>query len=71
MIIVNGRGIDEKSMKLSHWLLLNDYDRDLIAVERNGSIIKRNGSIVKRSDYDKTVLQDGDTVEIVQFVGGG
>ena len=62
MIIVNGRGIDKKS--LSHWLLLNDYDRDLIAVERNGSI-------VKRSDYDKTVLQDGDTVEIVQFVGGG
>ena len=64
MIIVTGRGIDEKSLKLSHWLLFNDYDRDLIAVERNGSIIKRN-------DYDKTVLQDGDTVEIVQFVGGG
>ena len=64
MIIVNGRGIDKKSLCLSHWLLLNDYDRDLIAVERNGSI-------VKRGDYDKTVLQDGDTVEIVQFVGGG
>ena len=64
MIIVNGRGIDKKSLCLSHWLLLNDYARDLIAVERNGSI-------VKRSDYDKTVLQDGDTVEIVQFVGGG
>ena len=64
MIIVNGRGIDKKSLCLSHWLLLNDYDRDLIAVERNGSIIKR-------IDYDKTVLQDGDTVEIVQFVGGG
>ena len=28
MIIVNGQGIDEKSLKLSHWLLLNDYDRD-------------------------------------------
>ena len=64
MIIVNGRGIDKKSLCLSHWLLLNDYDRDLIDVERNGSI-------VKRSDYYKTVLQDGDTVEIVQFVGGG
>ena len=64
MIIVNGRGIDKKSLCLSHWLLLNDYDRDLIAVERNGSI-------VKRSDYDKPVLQDGDTVEIVQFVSGG
>ena len=64
MIIVNGRGIDKKSLCLSHWLLLNDYDCDLIAVERNGSI-------VKRSDYGKTVLQDGDTVEIVQFVGGG
>lgn len=64
MIIVNGLGIDKKSLCLSHWLLLNDYDCDLIAVERNGSIVKRN-------DYDKTVLQDGDTVEIVQFVGGG
>ena len=64
MIIVNGRGIDKKSLCLSHWLLLNDYDCDLIAVERNGSTVKRN-------DYDKTVLQDGDTVEIVQFVGGG
>ena len=62
MIIVNGRGIDKKSLCLSHWLLLNDYDCDLIAVERNGSIV---------NDYDKTVLQDGDTVEIVQFVGGG
>ena len=64
MIIVNGRGIDKKSLCLSHWLLLNDYDCDLISVERNGSIVKRN-------DYDKTVLQDVDTVEIVQFVGGG
>lgn len=62
--MLTAEGLIKKSLCLSHWLLLNDYDRDLIAVERNGSI-------VKRSDYDKTVLQDGDTVEIVQFVGGG
>ncbi len=30
-----------------------------------------NMEIVKRADYDKTVLKDGDAVEIVQMIGGG
>ena len=33
--------------------------------------IERNLEIVPRSTYEKTLLQDGDRLEIVQFVGGG
>jgi thiamine biosynthesis protein ThiS len=29
-----------------------------------------NMEIVKRADYEKTKLKDGDTIEIVQMIGG-
>ena len=40
------------------------YDPQRIAVERNGDI-------VFKAEHDVTVLQDGDSLEIVSFVGGG
>jgi thiamine biosynthesis protein ThiS len=33
--------------------------------------IERNFEILSRPDWQKTVIQDGDRYEIVQFVGGG
>lgn len=33
--------------------------------------VELNGELVVRADYDKQKLSDGDTVEIVGFVGGG
>lgn len=33
--------------------------------------VERNLAVVARETFDKTVLADGDTLEIVQFVGGG
>ncbi len=33
--------------------------------------VEVNRTIVPRSLYDKTLLRDGDKVEIVQFIGGG
>lgn len=33
--------------------------------------IERNGEIVPRSIWEQVPLQDGDKLEIVQFVGGG
>jgi thiamine biosynthesis protein ThiS len=33
--------------------------------------VERNLEIVPRSLYAATALQDGDRIEIVQFVGGG
>ncbi len=33
--------------------------------------VEHNLEIVRRSAYDQTEVKDGDTLELVQFVGGG
>ncbi|WDI32019.1 sulfur carrier protein ThiS [Hyphococcus flavus] len=33
--------------------------------------VERNLEIVPKSQFGETALNDGDTIEIVQFVGGG
>lgn len=33
--------------------------------------VELNRDIVRRANWDETLVNDGDTVEIVQFVGGG
>lgn len=45
-------------------------------VEEQGLNVQRvavelNGDIVKRSDFDKVVVKEDDSMEIVNFVGGG
>ncbi len=49
---------------LSEYLMTTDYDLKRIAVERNGDI-------VPKAQYGETILQEGDAIEIVSFVGGG
>lgn len=36
-----------------------------------GIAIERNLEIVPKAEHAETLLQDGDRVEVVQFVGGG
>ena len=33
--------------------------------------VEVNRAIVSRADYGATLLNDGDTIEIIHFVGGG
>ncbi|HKY22364.1 MAG TPA: sulfur carrier protein ThiS [Vicinamibacterales bacterium] len=33
--------------------------------------VEHNLNVVKRANYDSTEIQEGDQVEIVNFVGGG
>lgn len=33
--------------------------------------VELNGEILRRSDFNKTDLKDGDTVEFLYFMGGG
>ena len=49
---------------VAEYLATTNYDRKRIAVERNGDI-------VPKARYDETMLCDGDSIEIVSFVGGG
>lgn len=64
MVKVNGEMLDIAGLTLDAYLQTTDYDRRRIAVERNGEI-------VPKADYDRTLLSDGDSLEVVSFVGGG
>ena len=64
MVKVNGEELDIAGKTVAQYLSTTNYDPKRIAVERNGDI-------VFKSQYDATILQDGDSVEIVSFVGGG
>ena len=43
----------------------------LLGIERARVAVERNRIIVKRADHDTTVVEDGDVLEIIHFVGGG
>jgi len=64
VVKVNGQELDIAGKTVSAYLATTDYDPKRIAVERNGEI-------VPKAMYGETVLEDGDCLEIVRFVGGG
>lgn len=64
MVKINGKERQSAGKTLAEYLATTDYDPKRIAVERNGAI-------VPKAQYADTVLQDGDSIEIVSFVGGG
>lgn len=64
MVKVNGMEIDLAGKTVAEYLAFADYDLKRVAVECNGNIIPK-------ALYQETVLNDGDSVEVVSFVGGG
>ncbi len=65
MIKINGKSEAAVTGKsIADYLKTTSYDLNRIVVELNGNIIPK-------LQYSKTVLQNGDCVEIVKFVGGG
>jgi len=40
-------------------------------IAAEGIAVEINLTVIDRQAYDATVLQDGDTVEIIRFIGGG
>lgn len=42
-----------------------------IGLDERKVAVERNLEIVPRSTYGETLLQNGDRIEIVEFVGGG
>ena len=69
-------------MKLS----INGHDREFSELDRNPALthlvdllemqhdriaIERNGEIVPRATWSTVMIEPGDKLEVVQFVGGG
>ena len=42
-----------------------------LKIEKNKVAIEVNGEIVEKNKYPNLILNKGDKVEIVQFIGGG
>ena len=64
MVKVNGEMMDMAGRTVSELLESMEYGSQRVAVEINEEI-------VPRATYAETLLKDGDTVEVVRFVGGG
>ena len=64
-ILVNGKEVkDQEEQTVADYLEENGYRMNRIAVELNGGILPKY-------EYSETRLKDGDSMEIVTFVGGG
>lgn len=64
MVKINGTSLEIAGTSLADYLDTAGYDCARIAVERNGLI-------VPKAQYEVTILANGDTLEVVSFVGGG
>ena len=64
MVRINGAELKVAGRTIAEYLAENGYDIKRVAVELNGEILPK-------AQYVSTVLQDGDSVEVVSFVGGG
>lgn len=64
MVTINGKNREMQGKTISEMLAVLEYRVDAVAVERNEVIIPK-------AEFADTVLEDGDVVEVVSFMGGG
>ncbi len=64
MVTINGNPAEAAGLSLRKYLEQEGYHLHRLAVERNGAIVPQR-------DYDAVILEEGDVVEVVSFVGGG
>ena len=64
MVKINGEFLEEEGKTLTEYLESEGYQIQRVAVEKNGEI-------VPKAEYSSTVLENGDSIEVVSFVGGG
>ena len=64
MVRINGQDCEKTGISVSDYLEQENYNVKHIVVEYNLEIIPKER-------YAQTLLNDGDEVEIVSFMGGG
>ena len=64
MVRINGENLDVVGKSVAEYLNSAGYDQMRVAVELNGDI-------VPKAQYADTIFKDGDSIEVVSFVGGG
>lgn len=44
---------------------------DMFGFKPEATVVERNADIIDRAQYPKTIISEGDTIELIRFVGGG
>lgn len=63
--------INGKAMDVSREIETIEQLIDDLSLKSPVIIVEHNKHILQKEDHPKTIVQEGDTVEFVQFVGGG
>jgi len=63
-ILLNGKTTTTNAQTLSQLVAELNLEKRMIAIERNLEV-------VSKSQYDSTMLCDGDRIELVHMIGGG
>ena len=64
-IVLNGETYKtDGPLTIGRLLVHLDIDRRRVAVEQNMNVIKK-------ANYDSTIVNSGDAIEVVNFIGGG
>ena len=64
MAKINGKIVAAEGKTISEYLKMEEYREDSIVVEYNLEILPKDA-------YAETVIKEEDSIEIVQFMGGG
>lgn len=64
MLKVNGKPVDAAGVSIAEYLARENFDVRKVAVELNEEI-------VPKKNFADVILQDGDVVEVISFMGGG
>lgn len=64
MLKINGKLVEAAGLTIAEYLTKENFDARKVAVEVNEEIVPKN-------NFAATILQDGDVVEIISFMGGG
>lgn len=64
MVTINGESVNAAGKTVAQYIAEAGYNAERVVVERNLVILKKE-------ELGDTVLEDGDSVEILNFVGGG
>ncbi len=64
MVTINGKEENAAGKTIAEYLTENGYNPDRVVAEKNLEIIPK-------SAYGETLIEDGDSLEILNFVGGG
>ena len=62
--------LNGKEKKITGSISLSDLI-DELQLKNSPIVAELNGKIIKPEDYSSTILENGNIVELIRFVGGG